>query len=321
MNRVGEVGATIKAAQGLWKDILPALGVDQKYLVNRHQDCPICGGTDRFRFDDKEGSGSYYCNGCRSGKGIDLVMRLNSWTFARAAREVDAVLGNPGFVATTPSRALEITPEQKRQAIRDLLTASLPITVGTPAFRYLTRRCGCLEEEVLADLRYHPGLHHSMEYPGVFPALLAIQRSPAGECATVMRIYLTRDGRKADVDPIRKMMPCVLTEGSAVRLGRIQDCIGIAEGLETAICARTLSGVPVWAAMTANLLSGWEPPAAAKSVIVFGDNDESFTGQAAAFGLAKRLKARGLDVEVRLPPVAGSDWADEWAQTKKEEVM
>jgi putative DNA primase/helicase len=45
-------------------------------------------------------------------------------------------------------------------------------------------------------------------------------------------------------------------------------------------------------------------------VIIFGDHDESFAGQSAAYGLAHRLKSEGFDVEVRLPTFLG-DWNDE----------
>lgn len=45
---------TVKQACGHWPRILPALGM--KVIKNRHQACPVCGGADRFRFDDKEGA-------------------------------------------------------------------------------------------------------------------------------------------------------------------------------------------------------------------------------------------------------------------------
>ena len=63
---------TIERATGRWREILPQLGIETRFLVNRHGPCPLCGGKDRFRCDDRDGSGSYYCNQCGPGPGIML---------------------------------------------------------------------------------------------------------------------------------------------------------------------------------------------------------------------------------------------------------
>ena len=98
--------------------------------------------------------------------------------------------------------------------------------------------------------------------------------------------------------------------GAAVRLMPHEQTLGIAEGIETAMSASALFNVPVWAALTAGLLQEWTPPAAVTTVFVFGDNDASSTGQAAAYTLAQRLKAKGLSVFVEIPPSTGQDWND-----------
>ena len=51
---------TIADAHGRWREILPHFGINAKFLVNRHGPCPLCRGVDRYRFDDLNGSGSYY---------------------------------------------------------------------------------------------------------------------------------------------------------------------------------------------------------------------------------------------------------------------
>ena len=53
--------------------IFPAVGINLGSQPNKHQPCPLCGGRDRFRCDDKGGSGSWICNRCGAGSGYTLV--------------------------------------------------------------------------------------------------------------------------------------------------------------------------------------------------------------------------------------------------------
>jgi putative DNA primase/helicase len=89
------------AASGRWRDILEVLaGLQAEQLSNRHQPCPACGGRDRYRFDDRDGNGSWFCNQCGGkdhlgggGTGMDLLMRVRSWSFRQACEEVERYLG------------------------------------------------------------------------------------------------------------------------------------------------------------------------------------------------------------------------------------
>src|SRR3954452_9391985 len=80
-------------ARGRWLGILIELGVSPKLLANRHGPCPMCGGTDRFRFDDKEGRGTWICNHCGAGDGPELVKRMANVDFKGAARMVEGIVG------------------------------------------------------------------------------------------------------------------------------------------------------------------------------------------------------------------------------------
>jgi hypothetical protein len=53
-----------------------------------------------------------------------------------------------------------------------------------------------------------------------------------------------------------------------------------------------------------------------RRLVIFGDNDKSFSGQMAAYGLAFRLKTEGLMVEVRIPERVGWDWDDQLMDDK-----
>lgn len=92
--------ATVKAAaRGRWCDILPALGIPPESLVNRHRPCPGCGGTDRFRFDDKDGDGTWICGGdgeLKSGDGFALLAHARGLLPFDALLAVAAYLGLEG---------------------------------------------------------------------------------------------------------------------------------------------------------------------------------------------------------------------------------
>lgn len=91
-------------AEGQWPRLLIELaGLAPEQLQNRHQPCPACGGTDRYRWDRDDGPGGWYCNQCGGkdhtgggGDGMDLLLRLTGWEFAEAARRIEAHLGLPG---------------------------------------------------------------------------------------------------------------------------------------------------------------------------------------------------------------------------------
>ncbi|WP_198926249.1 primase-helicase zinc-binding domain-containing protein, partial [Acidithiobacillus thiooxidans] len=72
------------AARGHWKTLLPSLGVDTHALNGKHGACPGCGGKDRFRFDDRDGNGTFVCsqgNGdTLAGDGFILLEHVHGWT-------------------------------------------------------------------------------------------------------------------------------------------------------------------------------------------------------------------------------------------------
>jgi putative DNA primase/helicase len=44
-----------------WPDTLAAFGINRDLLTPKHGPCPGCGGTDRFRFDNENGRGTWIC--------------------------------------------------------------------------------------------------------------------------------------------------------------------------------------------------------------------------------------------------------------------
>lgn len=110
-----ETSAWKTASDGRWPEILQSLGgLSPDQLENRHQPCPACGGADRYRWDNDEGAGGWYCNKCGGrdgqgggGNGMDLLMRVTGWQFRDAATAVERHLGlsEPALLATGRARA------------------------------------------------------------------------------------------------------------------------------------------------------------------------------------------------------------------------
>jgi putative DNA primase/helicase len=140
--------------------------------------------------------------------------------------------------------------------------------------------------------------------------MIAMMTGPDSAPSILHRTYLTDDGHKAPVKEPRLLMPGLIAKGSAIRLTPPGEVLGIAEGIESALSASALFGVPCWAAGNASLMAAWQPPAEARRIIVFGDNDASYAGQAVAYGLARRLGSDECVVEVQIPAEVGADWND-----------
>ena len=288
-------------AQGRWSGILPALGIGEPFLTGKHGPCPLCGGKDRWRWDNREGRGTWICSKCGAGDGIELVMKRNGWEFREAAKQIEAVIGS---VSPDPPKR-ERSDRDKREAMSKLWRVSKTVESGDPVSRYLFYRVGltCFP----SCLRTAYNLRYQSDCPSFHPAMIAMVTGPDGAPSTLHRTYLTNDGRKAPVIEPRRLMPGIIAKGAAIRLGPAGDVLGIAEGIETALSATALFGVPCWAAVSAAMLAAWQPPTEAKRIVVFGDNDESYTGQAVAYRLAKRLGDERL-VEVQIPLEVGADW-------------
>ena len=87
---------------GRWPDLLMQLaGLTPDQLTDTHQPCPLCGGEDRYRFDDLNGTGSWYCNQCGGkdhtgggGSGMDMLMRRTGLTYPEACKRIEQHLGH-----------------------------------------------------------------------------------------------------------------------------------------------------------------------------------------------------------------------------------
>lgn len=306
-----------KEAKGKWPGILARLGIDQGFLNPRkHSACPKDGsGKDRYRFTDHDKAGRYFCACSPDGRnsGFDLLMCCKGWSFAETCREVEKIVGT---VEQGPPPKPQVDPAIR---LRKIMEESRLAVDGTEVWNYLAGRGlqppACLRE---AEVMYWDEGKATQKYTCMLARIMTPDNLPAS-----IHVTYLHNGKKADVPSPRKILPPAKPiKGGAVRLFPLtwekgkQKVLGIAEGIETALAAAELYGIPVWAALNAGQLQDFIPPSEAAKIIVFADRDESFTGQAAGYTLAKRLMSKGLETEVYMPSMIG-DWADTLVESRK----
>ena len=295
-------------ARGRWREILLALGVAEDSLGKRHGPCPICGGCDRFRFDDLEGRGTSICNRCGGRDGVQLAMEVTGGSFRELADDVERICSD--FTEREPE--VPHPPRNPLEAVRAVRERSRPIRAGDPAWRYLRTR-GLTLDQLPEGLRFHPSLLYAGDnttLPRTFPAMIGELSGPSGELVSLHRTYL-HGAAKAPVASPKRLMAGLAIAGAAIRLAPANGgLVGIAEGIETAMAATEMFKVPVWSCVSAHGLSAFEPPPEVKAITIFGDNDTNYCGQGAAYVAAERLTRRGFQVDVRVPSSSG-DWLDE----------
>lgn len=174
---------------------------------------------------------------------------------------------------------------------------------GTPAAAYLQSR-GL--EPASAELRYHRRTPHGPSPITRFrPALIAAVRDESGLVA-IHRTFIDRDwAALAALDPPR----CGLGRygRGAVRLGGIGPRLGLAEGIETALSASALFGVPCWATLGTERFRLVALPAEVRELLLFLDHDQ---GGRRAERLAREAFAGIERIAALYPGHPGDDWND-----------
>jgi putative DNA primase/helicase len=313
MMRAAEIHAQLGST---WPCILAQLGIPESALRNRHGPCPACGGKDRFRFDNKRGRGDYICGQCGAGDGFKLLERVHGWAFNEARTRVMDVAG-------LRPRSSDAVPIRMRAADdrRDEKPAAIP---SDRVLRLRRDRCAVANcddaVDYLASRHLWPlpdgctlSAHATVEYwdagqrMGRHPALVADVCDVTGELVTCHVTYLQHGRKLATHEPRKLLSPMTSREGCAVRLLPATDVLGIAEGIETALSAAAIDGLPVWAALNTSLLAKFEPPSGVVRLCVYADRDEA--GLVAALRLMERLQGR-TRLEIRIPTPPAKDWND-----------
>jgi putative DNA primase/helicase len=283
------------AARGHWPRILPALGV--KVVRNRHMPCPVCQGTDRFRFDDKDGRGTWICNQCGAGDGMDLVRKVLSITLSEAAVRVNDLTGNlPPASAETMTTAETVTDEAARAAAVTLAQQLVSTAKETAGNAYLSRK-GWPGQSSLTLTKAHKVALTSYRAGDLVVPL----HDMSGQLVNVQLINAAGEKRMLKGGQVKAARHVLSTGKPAQR-------IWLTEGYATGLTVHNLTGDEVWVALSsANLLSlaGLvREKHATLPLMIAADRDLNSDGQSKAVKAAAASNAA-----VALPPVFG-DWND-----------
>lgn len=339
-----------------WGKKLVAVGIDRNCLtLNKAGPCPLCydgkRGGKRFRFDNKGGLGTWYCQQCGAGNGYTLIERYTGMSKVEILKFLDD--GTCGISSDTPIKRFtfedtDFSPEQVRKNRGKLVAVSadtLSLTGNDPVSLYLRKRVpGCDLSKISQNIRFHPGLKFFEEEEGgrlinrgTFPTMVARAVDAAGRPITLHRTFLTSKGDKAPLeDPKKQMKGIRKLDGAAIRLVEVPESrtLGLTEGIETGLAVATgyRYRINVWSLLNCgNLALADIPEGRFDKIIIFADHDRVDVKKSAALKkeyrpgthfamvLKERLEKMGYEVEVKIPPVEGTDFADVWLSIQNQE--
>jgi len=327
-----DAGELKEKLTGRWLSVIQSL--DSRFSgmeTKKHYPCPVHGGRDGFRlFDNVEDTGGAVCNTCGVfTDGLALLQWSSGQDFRETLIRVNDLVSD-GTARPAPQVTKTIEPNTgKQRAIRKQLERS-DTTINLPASEYFKFR-GLPPVQEYPSIRYVDGIPFYHEGKPLlkpdgswqtYPAIIGVMRSAEG-IAGITQTFITKTGQRVTDDLKsrgidsngKRYLNYLPLSGSAIRLGVPDECLGVCEGLETALALREMTDnqLPIAAATSAALLRAIDIPERVKRVIIFADRDRSKAGEVAASALAERLAEQGKVVVVKLPPMnihAGQKSAD-----------
>jgi putative DNA primase/helicase len=291
-----------------WPQLLPRIGVGEDFLHDRHGPCPACGGTDRFRFDNKDERGTFICSKCGAGDGFRLVQLLHNCDFSTARKMVMEAAGlsdeESAVQPIQPQRATAKPDKLEWSPTAEAIWRKTQGLRGTLGETYLLSR-NCMLPPKDSHLRYLPP---DGKYP---PTLCAgVTDAITGKPLSLHFTRLATDGGgKAGSDKDKLLLKGHRKSGGVVRLWPdecVTQALGLAEGIESALAAAH-GFTPMWAAIDAGNMAAFPVLAGIESLTLFIDHDAA--GIRAGMACTERWRRR---VEVRkvMSEVPGEDFCD-----------
>jgi putative DNA primase/helicase len=137
--------------------------------------------------------------------------------------------------------------------------------------------------------------------------MIAAVRDESGVVA-IHRTFLDLKPPRLARLPFPKRALGRLGEGAVRLRPPVGGLLGWAEGIENAIAATQLTGIPCWATLGAERFAHVAVPRAVRRLILFLDNDPG--GRRAGRLAPDSFGSQALEIEARCPAAEGADWND-----------
>jgi DNA primase len=243
----------------------------------------------------------FKCFGCDAGGDTIEWVRLTANIPFRDA--VEALTGDQVRRASfTVQHAADYERQDDQRRIADakgLWDRAQPIA-GTHAEKYLRARG--IADPCNPSLRFIEQFEYARGI--MLPVMVAAMLSPERQVTAIQATYLNpQKPAKASVATPRRSLGPMGT--GAVRLAAAGHKLGLAEGVETALSAMLLTGIPTWACLGAARMHRVAIPDGVRELCIFTDNDD-----AGLEAFNRTHRAHGNLLVLGRPSPAGKDWND-----------
>lgn len=299
------IDRVLREFNGAWRQTLENYGCHLP-SGRHHGPCPVCGGKDRFRFDDKDGRGTWFCSQCdpQSGGGLLLLSRFLGKPTIEVANEL---LGNTPERSRAPVYRSFVSEDQIRKANHEQARKGAEALLASSELRphaYMSDRG--LDGQWLVNGEPIMGRDRSVIQPGELMLVPAYKAEGDGsKLVNVQKIKANKEKRPLFGGDMA---------GVYHKLDGHKKLIAIVEGYATGVTVNQVTGATTYVAFqTGNLasVSAWvagQHPGGA--VVFFADHDELDPVHQWRPGekFAKDAAAP-IGATVALPPELG-DWDD-----------
>ena len=299
------IDRVLREFNGAWRQTLENYGCHLP-SGRHHGPCPVCGGKDRFRFDDKEGRGTWFCSQCdpQSGGGLLLLSRFLGKPTIEVANEL---LGNTPERSRAPVYRSFVSEDQIRKANHEQARKGAEALLASSELRphaYMSDRG--LDGQWLVNGEPIMGKDRAVIQPGELMLVPAYKAEGDGsKLVNVQKIKANKEKRPLFGGDMA---------GVYHKLDGHQKLIAIVEGYATGVTVNQVTGATTYCAFnTGNLaaVSAWvagQHPGV--SLVFFADHDElDITHQWRPGEKFAKDAAAPLGATVALPPELG-DWDD-----------